>query len=80
MSMFACKECFTAPHLPGCPNAPEPNAAMHCDECHNAIYPGDKYADLNNGKIVCEQCVSDCTSYDILQLLDMGLQEAPLAP
>lgn len=46
-----CEYCHTLPHLPGCPNEPDPKPVAYCDCCCEGIYPGVKWADNIGGLI-----------------------------
>lgn len=35
---------------------PEPAAALYCDRCEEAIYPGEDYMELPDGERLCESC------------------------
>lgn len=42
-----CEYCHTYPHMPGCPNAPEPEVVGTCAWCEEDIITGEAYADIN---------------------------------
>lgn len=49
-----CAECHSWPHAPGCPNAPEPEAAYICGVCGEPVYE-EVYYDLYGIK-ECPDC------------------------
>lgn len=51
-----CEHCFNWPHLPGCPNAPEPPTVYVCSGCGNEIYDGEKVWHIL-GEQWCENCI-----------------------
>lgn len=53
-----CEYCHSYPHFSGCPNAPDPEVAMQCDNCGGDIYVGDYYFEIA-GKVYCEDCMYD---------------------
>ena len=53
-----CEFCHNFPHLPRCPNAPEPLMVYKCSCCGEAIYEGDDCYDID-GDIWCEECILD---------------------
>lgn len=67
-----CEYCHSFPHLPGCPNAPEPRAVYECEYCGEGIYPGDKYVELD-GMYYHWKCIDNDFSYDeIIELLQLN--------
>lgn len=54
--MSLCDMCHSIPHLPGCPNAPEPKPVMQCAWCADDIFAGD-YVYRIEGEKVCTSCV-----------------------
>lgn len=63
-----CMVCRQYPCHPSCPNAPEPKPAYICSKCGEGIFPGDSYYDTGKEQI-CEWCMEDMTSREILELL-----------
>ena len=52
-----CEYCLSSHgHLPGCPNAPEPEIIGKCYKCGAVIEDGDKYEDTIHGYL-CEKCL-----------------------
>lgn len=39
-----CDICMHSPHLPGCPEEPEPHEIGKCALCGDPIYTGEEYA------------------------------------
>lgn len=52
-----CEECGSIfNHLPGCPNAPEPEPLFDCYACDCGICPGDRYFQID-GYVYCKDCM-----------------------
>ena len=51
-----CEYCHTYPHMPGCPNAPEPEVVGTCAWCEDDIITGEAYAEIN-GKMYHTDCI-----------------------
>lgn len=64
-----CEYCHSSPHLPRCPNAPEPSIVYECSCCGEPIYEGDTYYDVDSN-VWCEECILDtrkeaeCETYE----------------
>ena len=63
-----CDLCNSYPHLPGCPNAPEPKGLTRCDECGEPIYDGEEYVEVD-GYMYHETCLEVMPVRDILEAL-----------
>lgn len=61
-----CSVCMSSPCRSGCPNAPELVAVYTCDNCGDAITPGEYYAELD-GSHYHEECFSDCAEHILLE-------------
>lgn len=73
---MACEYCWSPfGHTPGCPNAPDPEPVYTCIECGEGIFPRDKYFDSEDGPI-CEECMSQKTLDQLLELFDESMSEA----
>ena len=70
-----CSECLAFPHLPGCPNAPEPEPELACSECGEGIFAGDEFFDGINGPI-CSECLNDKTVAEMLEIFGERLSIA----
>ena len=70
---MSCEYCHSYPHLPGCPNAPEP-AGIQCTECGGTICIGDLYFDSSNGPI-CKECIDEMSASDVLELAGESMTE-----
>ena len=53
-----CEYCHSYPHLPGCPNAPEPETVYTCKHCGADIVEGDEYWEIGD-ETYCEDCFYD---------------------
>lgn len=70
-----CSVCMSNPCHPRCPNAPEPEPVYTCNKCGYGIFDGDKFFDGPEGYI-CEECLDDMTSDEILEMFGGKLQTA----
>ncbi|PWM78363.1 MAG: hypothetical protein DBY41_08860 [Clostridium sp.] len=70
-----CSVCMSNPCHPRCPNAPEPEPVYTCNKCGYGIFDGDKFFDGPEGYI-CEECLDDMTSDEILEMFGEKLQTA----
>ena len=70
-----CSECHSWPHLPGCPNAPEPKAIFTCKHCGDGIIAEDEFADIDGDKYHAE-CLEDMTIYQLLGLFGVSVEIA----
>ena len=61
-----CDLCLSFPHLPGCPNAPEPTPVHTCENCKRGIFPGDDFYEGYRGPI-CRDCLEDMTVIEFLK-------------
>lgn len=50
-----CQLCRQYPCHSACPNAPEEQPVLQCDECKKGIYAGEYYY-ADNGWYTCEKC------------------------
>ncbi len=71
-----CSLCHVNPCHPGCPNAPEPRAVHTCDRCGDPILPGDKFIEEPDGDILCEWCLDNMTTNELLNELGFSFQTA----
>lgn len=70
-----CSVCMSNPCHPRCPNTPEPEPVYTCNKCGYGIFDGDKFFDGPEGYI-CEECLDDMTSDEILEMFGEKLQTA----
>ncbi|MBQ6403801.1 MAG: hypothetical protein IJI27_07840 [Oscillospiraceae bacterium] len=70
-----CSECHCWPHLPGCPNAPEPKAIYTCQSCGDGIVAGDEYAEID-GDYYHEGCLPDMSLSDLLGIFGVMIETA----
>lgn len=71
-----CEFCHTYPHLPGCPNAPEPVAIYTCEYCKDGIIEGDEFVEID-GAYYHVSCLSEeMNIYELLGLFGVSYQEA----
>ena len=61
-----CNECHQSPCDTRCPNAPEPPIIHTCDECHEPVRAGDIYFEERGGEILCQTCVENMDTYELL--------------
>lgn len=71
-----CEICRSSPCLALCPNAPEPPRVHTCDRCGEGIYAGDKFLKEPDGDIICECCLDNMTTDDLLKELGLSLEVA----
>lgn len=55
---LSCQFCHQLPHHVSCPNAPEPQPVLPCENCGEDIYEGELYYDLPAEKL-CRKCIKD---------------------
>ncbi len=71
-----CEYCHSFPHLPGCPNAPEPAAVYECEYCGRGIYPGDYYtkfyAPRGGFDYYHWDCLLEMNPSELMDVLDIG--------
>ena len=72
---MGCPECHCIPHLPGCPNAPEPIPVHTCKRCKDGIYVGDEFFDID-GTYYHTECLEDMTIYDVLDMFGYSCEVA----
>ena len=70
-----CSICHSFPHLPGCPEAPEPIPIMRCRKCGEGIFASDKFLDTFSGPI-CDECLEEMTVEELLEELGERLSVA----
>lgn len=70
-----CQYCHAYPHLPGCPNAPEPESIGTCKWCQEDIVTGEKYAEIN-GMMFHADCLEDMSAGKLAELFEFELMEA----
>ena len=73
--MFSCEYCHNLPHLPGCPNAPDPVAVLTCRLCGEGIPEGDRFLDTLAGP-VCMGCLEDMDPEELLEIVGERLSTA----
>jgi len=76
-----CMNCFSTPHQPSCPKAPEPTVAFVCDMCTVPVYEDEVY-DANcyqapDGRIVCGSCVNSMSTRQALEYLGCTQVKTP---
>lgn len=69
-----CENCHTYPHMPGCPNAPEPEVVGTCAWCEENIITGEAYAEIN-GKMYHTDCIEDMSAGKLAELFDFEIKE-----
>lgn len=70
-----CSECHSWPHLPGCPNAPEPKAIYTCKACGDGIIAGDEYAEID-GDYYHEDCLDEMSISELLGIFGVMIETA----
>ena len=70
-----CQYCHTYPHLPGCPNAPEPESIGTCKWCQEDITTGEKYVEIN-GMMIHADCLEDMSARKLAELFEFEILEA----
>lgn len=70
-----CQHCHTYPHLPGCPNAPEPKVIGVCKWCDEDIVEGETYANIN-GQMYHADCIEDMSAGKLAELFEFEILEA----
>ena len=53
-----CEHCHRSPHLPGCPNEPEPPHVYICSGCGASIVDGEDFYRIM-GEPFCEECIQN---------------------
>lgn len=71
-----CDICLRTPCHSGCPNAPEPTAIYTCDRCSEPILADDKYLEEPDGDYLCENCLDNMTTLELLSELGIEIQTA----
>ena len=72
---MACEFCHYSPHLPGCPNAPDPVPVLTCRRCGEGILEADRFLDSPAGP-VCMDCLEDMDPEEILKTVGESLSVA----
>lgn len=75
MEESMCSECHSWPHLPGCPNAPDPVPVMTCSLCGEGILEGDEYLNGPEGP-VCGACLDNMSLKEVLAIFGESLSVA----
>lgn len=70
-----CSVCLSIPCMARCPGASEPTPIYKCSKCGEGIYEGDKFYD-GIGEEVCEECISDMSAEEILEMVGEKLDIA----
>ena len=70
-----CQYCHTYPHLPGCPNAPEPESIGTCKWCKEDIVVGEKFAYINDDMYHAD-CIGDIPVKKLSEMFGFELMEA----
>lgn len=70
-----CQYCRAYPHLPGCPNAHEPEPAGTCEWCKEDIITGESYTEIN-GKMYHADCIGYMGSDELSKLFEFKIVEA----
>lgn len=70
-----CDLCLSFPHLPGCPNAPEPEPVYKCVGCKEGIFSGDEYYESYRGP-VCKECLDNMTVMEFIEFLGENIKTA----
>lgn len=66
-----CSVCMSSPCLPSCPNAPEPKTSIRCGICDTGLTEDEEYIEAPDGSIICDVCLDDMTTDDLLEALDI---------
>ena len=74
-----CSECYQSPCDSRCPNAPEPPAIHTCDNCKDDVRVGDTYYEEPDGEILCQSCVDNMSTDELLRHLGYVYREAEVA-
>ncbi len=69
-----CAECLSSPCRTGCPNESERKIISSCGRCSDAIFAGDEYWSNPDGEPLCESCVDDMTTKELLEYLGYELR------
>ena len=69
-----CEICLHTPHLPGCPEAPEPHSIGRCALCGDPIFVGEEYAEGMD--IYHPYCLEDLSVDEWIKLAGMTVQTA----
>ena len=70
-----CDLCYSNPHLPGCPNAPEPKHGYKCSYCGGEIVEGEYFYDID-GRLYHDDCLDEMSREKILELVGIDKEEA----
>lgn len=70
-----CEYCLHYPHLPGCPNAPEPKPIYTCECCGNGIFQDDKYCASYRGPL-CKECLDAMSAIELLEYVGESVKTA----
>lgn len=70
-----CEICKQNPCHSRCPNAPELEPTYKCVKCHEGIFSGDRFLELNSGKI-CMDCLEDMSVEVLLKIAGLELSAA----
>ena len=68
-----CDTCLQEPCTTQCPNAEEPTAILFCDRCNEPVFLGYNYYVEPIGRTLCEECIENMTTKDILDHFDCQL-------
>ena len=69
-----CDLCYSNPHLPGCPNAPEPKHGYKCSYCGGGIVEGEYFYDID-GRLYHDDCLDEMSREEILELVGIDKEE-----
>lgn len=73
--MCSCDYCHQIPHLPGCPNAPDPEPVKTCWKCGEGILEGEEYLETEKGPL-CMGCLEDMSVKDVVEICGERLSVA----
>ncbi len=71
-----CEFCLTYPHLPGCPNAPEPKAIYTCEYCGEGIVAEDEYVEIDREYYHADCLKSEMPFKDLMALFGCSVEIA----
>ena len=71
-----CEICRSYPHLPGCPNAPEPKAVYTCQCCKEGIFEDEEYVEVGDDYYHVECLQENMFFEDVLTILGYDVRRA----
>ncbi len=71
-----CEICRQIPCHPRCPNASDPEPEYRCSECGDGVFPGMEYLKLDDGSVLCKDCLDGKSLTEILEIFGEKLKTA----